>query len=124
MKKLLFILLFAIITLVAKSQDTYHAVTLTYGVWDAYKEAYKWDDVAAVDLPVTVKGNIINVYSQRQQTFRILDEGKDLDAYSIQWYAIDQDGDKCHVRFTNLDGNFFMAISYSNICYYYRLESY
>jgi hypothetical protein len=124
MKKLLFVLLFAVTSLIAVAQDTYHAVTLTYGVWDSYKEKYKWDDVISVDLPVTIKGNFINVYSQKPQTFRILDDGENLDAYTIQWYAIDQDGINCNVRFTNLDDNFFMSISYSNICYYYRIENY
>jgi hypothetical protein len=124
MKKIIFILLLLVASLCAIAQDTYHAVTLTYGVWDAYKEAYKWDDIVAVDVPVTVKGNFVNIYSQREQHFRIIDDGRDLDAYTIQWYAIDQDGDHCHIRFTNLDGNFFMAISYSNICYYYKLEDY
>jgi hypothetical protein len=90
MKKLLFVLLFAVTSLIAVAQDTYHAVTLTYGVWDSYKEKYKWDDVISVDLPVTIKGNFINVYSQKPQTFRILDDGENLDAYTIQWYAIDQ----------------------------------
>ena len=124
MKKLIFIFLFLVASLCSIAQDTYHAVTLTYGVWDAYKEAYKWDDVVRVDVPVTVKGNVINVYSQRVQSFRTLDDGKDLDAYTIQWYAIDQDGDHCHIRFTSYEGSFFMVISYSNICYYYELENY
>lgn len=124
MKKLIFVLLLLVTSLCSMAQDTYHAVTLTYGVWDSYRQVYKWDDVVAVDLPVTIKGNIIDVYSQRHQVFRILDEGKDLDAYTIQWYAIDQDGDHCHIKFSNLEGTFFMAISYSNICYYYRIENY
>lgn len=124
MKKIIFILLFLVASLCSIAQDTYHAITLTYGVWDTYKQVYKWDDIVAADIPVTVKGNIINVYSQRVQTFRTLDEGKDLDAYTIQWYAIDQDGNHCHVRFTSMDGNFYMAISYSNICYFYKLEEY
>ena len=124
MKKLIFVLLFFIASLCSIAQDTYHAVTLTYGVWDVYKQAYKWDDIVYVDIPVNISGNFINIYSQRQQTFRILGEGEDLDAHTVQWYAIDQDGDHGHVRFTNLDGNFYMSISYSNICYYYRLENY
>jgi hypothetical protein len=124
MKKIIFFLLFILASLCSIAQDTYRAVSLTYGVWDAYKESYKWDDLVPVDVPVTVKGTVINVYSQRVQTFRTLDEGRDLDAYTIQWYAIDQDGDHCHIRFTSLDDNFFMAISYSNICYYYKLEEY
>lgn len=124
MKKLIFFLLFIFASICSIAQDTYRAVSLTYGVWDAYKESYKWDDLVPVDVPVSVKGTVINVYSQRVQTFRTLDEGRDLDAYTIQWYAIDQDGDHCHIRFTSLEGNFFMAISYSNICYYYRLEEY
>jgi hypothetical protein len=124
MKKLIFFLLFIFASICSIAQDTYRAVSLTYGVWDAYKQSYKWDDLVTVDVPVSVKNNVINVYSQKVQTFRILDEGKDLDAYTIQWYAIDQDGDHCHIRFTSLEGNFYMAISYSNICYYYKLEEY
>ncbi len=124
MKKLIFILLFLVASLCSIAQDTYHAVTLTYGVWDSYKEGYKWDDVIVVDLPVSIKDNFINIYSKQIQTFRVLDEGSDVDAYTMQWHAIDQDGSYCNLRFTALEGSFFMAISYSNICYYYRLENY
>lgn len=124
MKKIIFILLFLVASLCSIAQDTYHAVTLTYGVWDTYKQQYKWDEAEYVDLPVTIKGNFISIYSQRPQTFRILDGGTDLDANTIQWYAIDQDGDHCHVRFSNIEGRFYISISYSNICYFYRLENY
>ena len=124
MRKKIFVLLFLFASLYTIAQDTYHAVTLTDGVWNTYKEQYKWDDAVVVDLQVTVKGKFVNIYSKKPQAFRILNDGENLDAYSIQWYAIDQDGDHCQLRFTNMDGNFFIAINYSNICYYYKLENY
>lgn len=82
MKKLIFFLLFILASICSIAQDTYRAVSLTYGVWDAYKESYKWDDLVPVDVPVSVKGTVINVYSQRVQTFRTLDEGNDSNAVS------------------------------------------
>lgn len=124
MKKLLFVFLLFIVTLQSIAQATYHAIAVTYGVWDSYTQTYDWDDKVAVDIPITVKGNFVNVYSNVPQTFRILGEGEDLDAHTMQWYAIDQDGDHCHVRFSNIDGNFFMSISYANLCYFYRLQTY
>jgi hypothetical protein len=124
MKKLLFLFLLLVVTLQSIAQDTYHAVTYTYGVWDSYTQTYDWNDKIAVSIPVTVKGNFVNIYSNVPQTFRILGEGEDLDASTIQWYAIDQDGDHCHVRFSNINGNFYMSISYANLCYFYRLENY
>ena len=123
-KKLLFTLLLVAATMQSIAQDTFHAVSLTYGTWITSIEKYRWEEIIAVDIPVTIKGNVISIYSQELQVFRTLDDGVDLDAYTVQWYAIDIEGRNCNVRLTILDDNIFLSVSYSDVCYYYRIESY
>lgn len=125
MKKLVFIFLFILSSLCSIAQmDTYHAVSLRFGTWNPVTEDYIWKPRLDVNIPVTVQDNVINIYSQVHQRFIITSDAKDLDENTIEFSAIDQDGDRCILRFSNISGSFFFTISYSNICYYYKLEEY
>ena len=102
----------------------------------AYKEAItigeswgEWSEWMASNIPVTINldDDVIIVYSKMRQTFRILryvgEYPDDMGGEQYEWKAIDQDNDRCRIRFrVDINGKRQLYIEYANIKWVYNLK--
>lgn len=123
MKKIIFSLLFCIQSLCLLAQDNAHSA---HAVRYNYSEAgsFNWAESVAVDIPILIMDNIINIYTETPQTYRIDGDAVDIDQYSKQWSALDGNDIACSIKLVAINGKFFCYIYYTDVAYFYRIEEY
>lgn len=123
MKKIIFSLLFYIASFYSIAQGNIHnahAVRFNYNDGSTFN----WDESVTVDIPIVIMDNIINIYTEVPQTFRIAGNAVDVDQFSKQWSAIDGNDVTCSIKFVSINGKFFCYIYYADVAYFYKIEEY
>jgi hypothetical protein len=123
MRKIIFSLLFLITTLCSIAQGNSHNA---HAVRFNYTEAgsFNWTESVNVDIPIIITDNILNIYTETPQTFRISGDVVDVDQFSKQWSAIDGNDVTCSIKFVSINAKFFCYIYYADVAYFYRIEEY
>jgi len=125
MKKATLTLFIAICSLLAVAQQhTYHAVEYTFGEWNTYYQKYNWNEKQYVNIPIVVTPKTITIYSQVVQHYKVLSDAVPIDSEITEYYAVDQDGDHCHIWIMVRGTYVSISVKFSNICFFYRIESY
>jgi len=123
MKKLIFSLLFLITTVCSIAQGNSHNA---HAIRFSHTEdnAFNWAESVSVDIPIIITDNILNIYTELPQTYRITGNPVDVDQFSKQWSAIDGNDVTCSIKFVSINSKFFCYIYYADVAYFYRIEEY
>jgi hypothetical protein len=123
MKKIIFSLLFIITAVCSIAQNNSHSV---HAIRFSHTEddAFNWAESISVDIPIIITDNILNIYTEIPQTFRITGDPLDVDQFSKQWSAIDGNDVTCSIKFVSINAKFFCYIYYADVAYFYRIAEY
>lgn len=123
MKKVIFSLFFVVISLFLKAQQNIH---YAHAVRYNYSESgsLDWAESVAVDIPIAIMDNVLNIYTEIPQTYCITGDPVDIDKFSKQWPALDGNDIACNLKFVTINGKFFCYIYYTDVAYFYRIEEY
>jgi hypothetical protein len=125
MKKTILALLITFSSLLAVAQQaTYRATEYTFGQWNTYYQKYNWSEKDYVNIPIVVTPKTITIYSEVVQHYKVLSDAVKIDDEITEYYAVDQDGDHCHIWIMVRGTYVSISVKFSNICFFYRIESY
>jgi hypothetical protein len=125
MRKIIISLVFVLCSVMSiAQQSTYRAVEYTFGEWNTYYQKYNWSEKEYVDIPIVVTPKTITIYSQVVQHYKVLSDAVRIDSEITEYYAVDQDGDHCHIWIMVRGTYVSVSVKFSNICFFYRIESY
>ncbi len=125
MKKITLTLFIALCAVFAVAQQaTYKATEYTFGEWNTYYQKYNWSEKEYVNIPIIVTPKTITIYSKVVQHYKVLSDAVAIDDEITEYYAVDQDGDHCHIWIMVRGTYVSISVKFSNICFFYRIESY
>lgn len=130
MKKLLIILFTLLIGLEASSQIyTYRTYQFAFKQTNSSGQWKQWSDWQDSNMRVVINFNndYITIYSPTTQTYKVTEYLRKFTDNSggnqVEFSAIDQDGDRCHIRLRiEKNGNSQIYVEYSNLILCYNVR--
>ena len=119
------LLLLALVLSITSAAQTMKATSLTIGNRPSNRGDYIFGETTNdLSIPVRVtEDDVVYIYSAEPQTYYKIGRSNDVDG-GITWDALDQDGDRCTMYLLTIDDETFLMVTFSNICWYYELQSY
>ncbi len=130
MKKLVLMFLFAFVSILSIEAQTYYYRTTGFAMKhvNSYGSWTNWTDWEKSDMLVTIDydNDIVRIYSPRRQTYQITNYVRRYTDSSggsqVEFYFIDQDGDRGSMRFRiETNGNSQLYVEFNDIMWVYNL---
>ena len=122
MKKILFLLAFVFLSVISYSQSKFiRTFDLTIGLKNDGK--VEWSPSSKVSVLIKLDTYVIVIYSNINQTFRVISYDGKYDNGIRRWYCSDSRGLNCYLYITTIDpktGVISVGVEYDDLTYYYR----
>jgi hypothetical protein len=121
MKKLLFVLALTLLSVASYAQTKFVRTTdLTIGVKNG--KTIDWNPPTKESMLIKIDNNVMVIYSQVVQTFRVIKYDGEYDNGVKRWYCTDEKGINCNLYISKPDtvtSKVTIGIEYLDIAYYY-----
>ena len=121
MKKLFFVLALTLLSVASYAQTKFvRTVDLTIGVKSG--KTINWNPSTKESMLIKVDDNVMVIYSQTPQTFRVINYDGQYDNGVKRWYCSDERGINCNLYISKPDSvttKVTIGLEYSDIAYYY-----
>ena len=121
MKKLLFVLALTLLSVASYAQTKFVRTTdLTIGVKNG--KTIDWNPPTKESMLIKIDNNVMVIYSQVVQTFRVINYDGEYDNGVKRWYCTDEKSINCNLYISKPDtvtSKVTIGIEYLDIAYYY-----
>jgi len=127
MKKISLSLFFILFVLISSAQEVYHAYEAGIATFSKKFDRWIYDSPRSADLTFIFQQRVLIVNDRKHSTYVLGEQFQDekgVDTGILGWYAVDEDGKDCAVKFVFYrSGPVRMQIAciYGDSCFYYNV---